>query len=106
MYFMPNLPAEEASSVLAPLGEGAFVIRNSSSQTGQFVLSYWMQGQARHVHIANDADGVHLKKSTTMFLCLSDLVGYYWLDKHAYSKKKHIKFTIQNTANNSPRISR
>ena len=78
MYFMPNLPAEEASSVLAPLGEGAFVIRNSSSQSGQFVLSYWLQGQARHVHIANDADGVHLKKSTTMFLCLSDLVGYYW----------------------------
>ena len=40
-WFKPQLPADEAATLIDNKGDGAFVIRASSSVKNQYVLTYW-----------------------------------------------------------------
>ena len=95
-WYKPQLPAEEASTLLAPKGDGAFVIRASSTNKNQYVLSYWSdpgssiiasqyrrhRGSIHHTHVVSDEDGIHLKKSEKYFATMSAMVDFYWCARH------------------------
>ena len=63
-WYKPQLPAEEASTLLAPKGDGAFVIRASSTNKNQFVLSYWFAHPARRYRSRRNAAGTAARSTT------------------------------------------
>jgi hypothetical protein len=57
--------------------DGAFVIRDSSSEAGSFAMAYRFQGETHHVLIHGREQGLVLAKSDELLSCLSELVARY-----------------------------
>ena len=81
-WFHGKIPCEDAESKLEKAPNGCFLVRESCSQPGSFVLSLKHQGDVRHwlVHSQEDATGswsYELRGSGMSFKTIIDLVKHY-----------------------------
>lgn len=81
-WFHGRIPPEDAEWKLAEAPNGCFIIRESCSQPGSFVLSLKHQGEVTHrlVHSFEDSTGswlYELRGSGMVFKSIIDLVKHY-----------------------------
>eukprot|EP00041_Stephanoeca_diplocostata_P018326 m.383085 g.383085 ORF g.383085 m.383085 type:complete len:568 (+) comp20980_c1_seq3:321-2024(+) len=76
-WYLGDAGADATKKKLNGQPDGYFAVRNSSSQPGNFVLSYNFKGGTKNLHIDGEGGGVRLSKSTVTFKNLSELVKHY-----------------------------
>lgn len=77
VWYKERASNHAAVDALKGKSDGAFVIRDSSSQPGSFALSYRYESQTHHTLIHGSNGGLQLAKSPMVFPCLSDFVYHY-----------------------------
>lgn len=61
--------------MLAGRDDGEFVVRDSSTQPGNFALSYKFEGQTKHIHIENKTHGLAVCPYSMRTLVLSRAIS-------------------------------
>eukprot|EP00038_Savillea_parva_P000902 m.99810 g.99810 ORF g.99810 m.99810 type:complete len:544 (+) comp10319_c2_seq1:122-1753(+) len=76
-WYMASAGADAVKSRLKGQEDGSFAVRTSSSEPGNFVLSYVFQGNIKNIHIDGSNDDVRVANAILGFKCLTDLVRHY-----------------------------
>ena len=76
-WYAEKIANSKVNAALQDKPDGAFIIRDSSSQPGCFAMSYRFLNRTHHTLINSSAHGIHLAKSNETFACLSELVSRY-----------------------------
>eukprot|EP00042_Codosiga_hollandica_P042248 m.385400 g.385400 ORF g.385400 m.385400 type:complete len:733 (+) comp56281_c0_seq10:113-2311(+) len=76
-WYMERATSKEVCLSLNNKADGAFVIRDSTSEVNGFALSYRFLGATHHTVIHNNDNQLVLANGTITFSCLSDLVYHY-----------------------------
>eukprot|EP00039_Didymoeca_costata_P025627 m.14000 g.14000 ORF g.14000 m.14000 type:complete len:515 (+) comp4963_c0_seq1:215-1759(+) len=76
-WYNKDATAVQVKKMLDGKPTGNFVIRNSTSEPGNFVLTYMVDGAIKNAHLESSSAGVQIAKASQKFSCLTELVKYY-----------------------------
>lgn len=81
-WYKKEATAVQVKNDLSGQADGNFVIRNSTSQPGNLVLTYVKDGQIKNIHLEGTPQGVHVARASNKFPCLTELVRHYKSHAH------------------------
>lgn len=76
-WYLEDMAKERALELIEYEPQGAFIVRDSSSEPGCYALSYTFGGRVQHKLIETTSSGLRFRSSEQYFPTLSRLVEYY-----------------------------
>lgn len=76
-WYLEDMPKEQALELIEFEPQGAFIVRDSSSEPGCYALSYSFGGRVQHKLIETTSSGLRFRAADMFFPNLSQLINHY-----------------------------